>query len=645
MPRKKKQPAQDVQQITMDGFTQPVPELLGKIAALHEYSKANREQLEQDEAAQEELYAALDYHVESVLKLAQMDSRPRSITIAAVKGSRVARKCCHYTGRKVYADLCNLLEQLCNSLNGDLSMEGYSVCITGGKDYILPDELEAYQSADPAGAAAWEAEQPKPSEIIRNGIARTAFEIDLLKDPEDALLTYSAVPAGYYQRYMIAHHANLVRQVAAATGADPAQIADKRKRTPEQQQALTEAAAQEQIARLDAFMNSNYVAAINRLESEKANYAETSLDPDVIGIKEQAVLYFFAKHREIKSTEAAGLTADNLNEIAGIFSRLDAFYVEKAKGGAESNLQWLIEFAEKETKETHEPAAKQAETRIKAVTPTKAGYPLDKVNRNIWELMQEAGDDGKISMLPFAVEKRGSNKEATVYFSIDFDDDTKAIYKKPHLDPFDKRAYLAVYAMQEAQGDYMSLEQIWKTMGNTTRPNARQLQRLNDSLTKMAARIYINNKDELPVNKKAVHFLYDGPLLPFERTTAYINGKLCGSVIHLFREPPMISFAKSRRQITTIPTKVLASPANKTDDSLRLEDYLLDCIAQIKSKTRSNKILYATLFKHCGADSAKDKMKRSRIKNELLPRLLDFYKETKWIKGYTTAADGVTIQY
>lgn len=645
MPRKKKQPAQDVQQITMDGFTQPVPELLGKIAALHEYSKANREQLEQDEAAPEELYAALAYHVESVLKLAQMDSRPRSITIAAVKGSRVSRKCCHYTGSKVYADLCNLLEQLCNSLNGDLSMEGYSVCITGGKDYILPDELEAYRAADPAGAAAWEAEQPKPSEIISNGIARTAFEIDLLKDPEDALLTYSGVPAGYYQRYMIAHHANLVRQVAAATGADPAQLADKRKRTPEQQRALAEAAAQEQLARLDAFMNSNYVAAIHRLEEVQPQYKEQNPAADTIDIKELAVLYFFAKHREIKSTEAAGLTAENLTEIDGIFSRLDSFFVEKAKGGAESTLQWLIEFAEKETQETHEPAAKQAETRIKAVTPTKAGYPLDKVNRNIWELMEEAGEDGQISMLPFAVEKRGSNKEATVYFSIDFDDDTKAIYKKPHLDPFDKRAYLAVYAMQEAQGDYMSLEQIWKTMGNTTRPNARQLQRLNDSLTKMRASIYIDNKDELPVNKKAVHFRYDGPLLPFERTTAYINGKLCGSVIHLFREPPMISFAKSRKQITTIPTKVLASPANKTDDSLRLEDYLLDCIAQIKSGKRSNKILYATLFKHCGADSAKDKMKRSRIKNELLPRLLDFYKETKWIKGYSSAADGVTIQY
>lgn len=645
MPKKKKQSTHDVQQITMEGFILPVPELLGKIASLHEYSKANREKLEQDEAAPEELYAALAIHVESVLELAQMNSRPRSIAIEAVKGSRVSRKCCHYTGNKVYAELCKLLEQLCTALNGDLRIEGYSVCITGGKDYILPDELEAYKAADPAGAAAWEAEQPKPSDIISNGIARTAFEVDMLKDPEMALLTYNSVPAGYYHRYMLAHHANLVHKVAAATGADPAQIADKRKRTPEQQRALAEAAAQEQLARLDAFINSNYVAAITRLDNEKANYAETSIDPSVSDIKEQAALYFFAKHREIKPTEAARLTADQLNEIAGIFSRLDAFYVEKAKNGEESNLQWLIEFAEKETQETHEPAAKQAETRIKAVTPKKAGYPLDKVNRNIWELMEEAGADGQISMLPFAVEKRGSSKEATVYFSIDFDDDTKAIYKKPHLDPFDKRAYLAVYAMQEAQGDYMSLEQIWKTMGNTTRPNSTQLQRLSDSLTKMRASIYIDNKDELPVNKKAVHFRYDGPLLPFERTTAYINGKLCGSVIHLFREPPMISFAKSRKQITTIPTKVLASPANKTDDSLRLEDYLLDCIAQIKSGKRSNKILYATLFKHCGADGTKDKMKRSRIKNELLPRLLDFYKETKWIKGYTAAADGVTIQY
>ena len=134
---------------------------------------------------------------------------------------------------------------------------------------------------------------------------------------------------------------------------------------------------------------------------------------------------------------------------------------------------------------------------------------------------------------------------------------------------------------------------------------------------------------------------YDASLLPFERISAYINGQLTESAIHLFREPPLVSFARERNQITTISRQLLESPINKTDANLLLEDYLIERIGRMKN-TKSNaplKMLFKTIYEKCAITTAKQKQRAP----EKIRRYLDHYKKCGWIKGYKEDTDGIKI--
>lgn len=277
--------------------------------------------------------------------------------------------------------------------------------------------------------------------------------------------------------------------------------------------------------------------------------------------------------------------------------------------------------------------------RIAATPPSKIEYPLDKINSNIWSLLENIDPSGQI---PFATEKRGTAKEATILYSINFDQLEPEVSITKKLTHFDKRCYIAVAALFNNGNPIISAAQIYAVMGNKGRPSAKDLQKVNDSLTKMAAaRVFINNEQEITVNKKYNRFVYDAALLPFERISAFINNQLCESAIHLFREPPLVTFAKDRKQITTIPRALLESPISKTDANLRIDDYLIERIAHIRNGKVNNKLLYATIFKRCGITEKKQRQRAP----EKIRRYLEHYKKCGFIKGYTEAADGITITY
>lgn len=286
--------------------------------------------------------------------------------------------------------------------------------------------------------------------------------------------------------------------------------------------------------------------------------------------------------------------------------------------------------------------------RIIAIPTDKIIYPLDKPNSIIWALAEDAAatPNGQIK-LAIDTSKKGSKQDAVIYYSLNFDELPAEVKLTKNLTQYDKRAYTAAHALYNAGNKTVTASQIYRQMGNSTAPNAKDLQKLNDSLTKMGAgRLYIDNEKEAQQQKNRTHFRYDGPLLPFERIEAYINGKLTDSAIHLFREPPLISFAKERDQVTTMPLQLLESPVNKTEANLRIDDYLLERIAHMKGKKKTpRRMLYETIFKNCGITTSKQKQRA----HETIRRYLDHYKKTDqpgggtWIKGYKEDADGVTI--
>ena len=270
---------------------------------------------------------------------------------------------------------------------------------------------------------------------------------------------------------------------------------------------------------------------------------------------------------------------------------------------------------------------------VTAIKADKLQYPLDLVNFKVWR-------DLTTSIIhPLKAETDSSTKQLSVYYSIDFDELGKDIAITKELTQFDKRVYIATAALHDAGNEYTTLSKIYETMGYSGRPSPEHLEKINAALTKMGtARITVNNREEADFYHYP-RFVNDGALLPFERVTAVINGKATEAAIHIFRQPPLITFAKQRKQLTTIDAKLLQSPINKTESTLALEDYLIARISHAARGNQPQRILYKTLFERTGTTEHKQKQRAK----EKIQIFLDHYKKCGFIADYATEADGITV--
>lgn len=273
---------------------------------------------------------------------------------------------------------------------------------------------------------------------------------------------------------------------------------------------------------------------------------------------------------------------------------------------------------------------------------TKIDFPIDKVNNNVWQLLEDTKGQLKLS-IDTTPQRRGRKKDPVqveVLYSLDFSSlENVSITRK--LEPYDKRVYLAIAAIFNDGYDVMSIQQIYNAMGYTGRMSATDIKKINAAITKMnGARIYIDNITEHNAYKYD-HFKYDGVLLPMERIQAIINGQPVDAAIHIFREPPMVSFARDRKQITTLDIKLLDTPLSKTNANIQLEDYLLEQIAHIKKGTIRNKMLYATIYEKTGITQKKQRQRAP----EKIKQLLTHYIACGHITDFRDTGDGVEINY
>lgn len=272
--------------------------------------------------------------------------------------------------------------------------------------------------------------------------------------------------------------------------------------------------------------------------------------------------------------------------------------------------------------------------RIKALD-----LPLDKPNSHIWNMLSET--TGGQLKLHFATEKTGSKKEVSILYSIDFDELKNAKITKA-LDPFDKRVYIAVAALYNAGNVLITIPQIYNAMGYDGTPGKFDREKINNSITKMsAAKIYVDNAEEISAGYKYPLYQYDGYLLPLERINAYVNGDLVESAIRPFREPPMISLARGRKQITTIDRKLLATPITKSNTNLAIEDYIMSRIIKAKTGKGLKRILYSTIYEEAHLTTAKQ---RQRAKKPIA-QILEYYKGYGFISKYTMDDEGITFSF
>lgn len=355
--------------------------------------------------------------------------------------------------------------------------------------------------------------------------------------------------------------------------------------------------------------------------------AHNAAHPDAEPIDILDVLEFMERNGEPAATDPNGEPIEN--------PYTDLINRARAAKAAFDEAAETIEFVDKAAEELPRIISHPTDDMI---------FPVEKVNSNVWDMITGADPNGQLKIRTSPANPAKGKDAGAVIYGIDFNDLDPGVKITKQLTHYDKRCYIAAAALFNAGNSTISATQIYKMMGNRGQPKAADIQKINDSLTKMgAARVYIDNTPEIKAKLNYPSFKYDASLLPFERLSAYINNTLCEQAIHLFREPPLITFARERKQVQPITRQLLESPVSKTDANLRLDDYLIERISHMKNKRGKapNKMLYSTIYEKCGIAS---RSQRSRAP-EKIRRYLDHYKSCGFISGYmeSEGKDGIII--
>lgn len=322
------------------------------------------------------------------------------------------------------------------------------------------------------------------------------------------------------------------------------------------------------------------------------------------------------------------------------------------------NLGELPELIQEKAAEWYEPEKlpqKLTRPSIGKYMPTnRAEYPIDCISDSIFKQIQNKKDNGQFSIFTMPNTSRDHKiKDAVVVATVSWEELDADM--DITMNNFDKRILIAYNALLSAGNDCFTVNQINYVLKGSSTPSADQKNRIDKSLEKMRKGIFVcSNMKELDAGMNYPGFNYDGMFLPFERKTVIYKGQEVEYIVPLYRkiteeeftnEPPLISFARGRKQLTTISNKLLqVEKMQDTEENLSLQDYLLTFITRQKHYgVKSKELKFETIKKACNIPS-----KNANRMYTKLNRCLEHYKSCGYIVDYTMAspkADRITITF
>lgn len=403
-----------------------------------------------------------------------------------------------------------------------------------------------------------------------------------------------------------------VNEAAKKTGAAPADLADPKKRTKEQQRAIDEALQALEQERTDGYNNSQYLKAIIVINS-------LGLDIDDDTVKYLAALYFVQSGGQPGSPEPL---PEKANEKLEVIAREYIKQLKKAKKDAEKNgypatetfmfvrafsamidslykrdqkakaATWLQ--AEAKETVTGEASAEGATFFDKVdATETVTGaaaaqqpqqlelFPLISPITAKWHIMTnslvmndlESGKTPRI--LPghneYDLHVFGEKSELTTYIAITYEPDPESgitIKGPERLTAYERAVFNAVVSLwvaaQKAGYDRPTItpEMIYKAMpGGSERIPAGQRGAIGKVINKLRQmRIYIDATDEMHkrgVTKPNEAFRMDAACLMITHVQRRVRN---GQTVHAYRieaEPIIYTYSKAVKQLLSIPAKCL----------------------------------------------------------------------------------------
>lgn len=503
-----------------------------------------------------------------------------------------------------------------------------------------------------------QAQEKQPAETIKQQLPILHWRMDYMRDPEDAVLKWDVS----YEKWFKGYYGQLVKEVAQATGADPAQIVNKATRTPEQDRLLTEAAARRQMARLETFFSSAYMDALTALDPLQGafndpNDTDTGADAATyISVKEQAVLYFFATHDGIKPTEPTKLTAEQREELTDIYKKLDAYYAEHATGDPIQSPEILFAFIEQEN-----PAPEKAESIVafvQGINPTAHTMPNNAL-MNVLEYQPQI-DAGPFDLV--VSNAKGRRKEITAYTMLEFDPGETGIkITDAKLSEYERQVSDAVVslwieAVKRKLPAIFTPDMIYRAMpGGADKASPQQRGAITKAIEKFR-RLHITVDATEEMRKRGVignDATYKIDNFYLSATHAEYKVKNGGQSVNAYRidtEPIILTYCNLTKQLLTIPARYIAVEKVKngrasgellpmTSNRQAMTGYMLRRIAVMKNdkknkvQTQSNVILFDTMFTVTGSQTTD--RKQAMLNRNFCFEVLDYWQVAGFIKGYT----------
>jgi len=547
------------------------------------------------------------------------------------------------------------------------------------------------------------------SEIIANEpdilrrMALINFNMDALKDPEEALLTYNT-PDGYYEQWAEAHYKNLIDRTAKRTGVAPDILADKDARTTEQYNEILKTSAQEQIARLEMFVQSNYIAALKHINEYCTAVAEAQgiedlykpltenpdcqehLTGELLNVPLATALYFFATHEDSDPRGQEGLTAEHTQAIIETFTQLDAFYKENRDT---LHTEYELLKAYLDLLNPNPARAQETLERLNAlaIVPKRMIAPNHKLVNSLTRATRTPED---VIEIVLDVSRRGAKNRVTATCILSYEGENVKISGRQPFTEYDRNVYNAVVSLYVAGNRVFTSDMAWRTMNGKTeqeQPTPAQKAAVTKSLDKMRfMRAQIDCGDEfkmrrvtMPDGNAVTGAGYDDNLLHL--SVKWVRaGKNTIRAYEVLSAPVLYEYSSAVKQVMNVPialldVKKLDKQGKPTTHSLEyterrviIKGYLLRRIEGMKGKNAlQNKHIafmdyvkdgqtHEGLYSIAGSpelsqpipsgmtEAEKTKRKNdARYIREDAAAILKYWEVSGYIKGFSDYRDGRTV--
>lgn len=243
----------------------------------------------------------------------------------------------------------------------------------------------------------------------------------------------------------------------------------------------------------------------------------------------------------------------------------------------------------------------------------------------------------------------GGNKEILTMVNINFEDENIAITK--NFTAFDRAVLNACISLEDCKNRYITTDMIYRSMNGLTskeKVSPQQKGAITKSVDKI---IHSFCRIDFTEEAKARHynvttFKKEGYVLPANKVELEAGGKLVVGYEFLGKSP-LYEYAQLSNQIITVPMELLntKNAVRNTDEVIIIREYLLRRIETMRStKGKSNKIKYDSIYAEIGLeinllDAVQAKKKTKKIR-DAIKKILDYWKELKYIKGYSEYKSG-----